>query len=285
MPIADDDAWMPGVKRLVIPGRNTPISPTLCLLHTNAGSHTATPEQLYQAIQNGIAAGNEDTTKPHFDIGSDGEIVQMLPINRLGVACYHAERTTINIETQDPGSIAGIGPWTDAQVSALAKVVAWISSTADIPLVRGLPGKTVDASHWQGWGFEGHCTSEVVGDDRGYEHPNTSKWAGKPCPTLARINQIDGILAAATVINTPSIPTPPTPPAPTPGGQKVPPVIIDTVGDAAGKGYHLYSEAGFDPLNTMDLVKYWEAKGSVHEQWGLAMCNAACAQFGRPPLG
>lgn len=221
MTISDIDAWMPGVKRLVIPNRTVPLDPTLLLLHTNSNGNSTTPEQLYQSIINALNNGNDSVTRPHFDIGLDGEIVQMVPINRRGATCWHAEPWTIGIETQDGGYLHGnpdTEPWAEAQVASLAAVAAWVNKVAGISLQRGLPMQPVQmsgATWWQGHGVEGHCASHIIpGDTRKYEYPQTSKYDGKVCPGHARLAQIDSIIAAAQVINTPAIPTPP--PAVTP---------------------------------------------------------------------
>lgn len=282
--ISDADAWMPDVRRLPIPGRNVPMDPTLLLYHSNGGSVPATADNLYAFIMGQIKIGDPDSvTKPHFDIPLNGEIVQMLPINRKGVACFHAEPTTISIETGDHGYKAmpiDQDPWTDAQVSSLAAVTAWVHQTAGISISRGAHGVAVNATRWQSYGFEGHCASDRLKDSRGFGYPNTTKYPGKLCPGLARLAQIDGILAAAMVSLEPATPVPTPPP---PAFKETDMFIIATVEDALGKGYWLYGSGGFTHLQP-DVFTDLKNAGVPQLNWNLAKCNEALAQFGQPPL-
>lgn len=97
----------------------------------------------------------------------------------------------ISVETEGMGA----GTWTDAQVRALAHIVAWCSKTFDFP-IRAVQVPQPSGPHAGGVGYHSQFPSW---------NPNHHA-----CPGTARVAQIPAILTAAKAINNPPAP-PPTP--------------------------------------------------------------------------
>lgn len=155
------------------------IVPRMCILHTNAGSRSASPEQL-----RGYMGHDEVTVECHFDIGSGGDVWQYMPVNVRADCNAKANGFAVSIETQDHGSgqVGGVDaePWTDAQVEAISGVLAWLNSEWGVPLRR--------VTMWNGEGVGGH---------RDYR-----EWSGDAhsCPGNARAGQVDGIIQRAQML-------------------------------------------------------------------------------------
>lgn len=149
------------------------IAPRLVILHTNAGSKTATPDQIQK-----FQARADVTVESHFDVGFDGTVVQLMPLNVQADCNFKANPFAVSIETQDSGS-KGLNQekWTDAQVDTIVAILRFLHEEWDIPLVR--------ADRFDGSGVGGHR-----------DHKEWSK-TGHSCPGDARAAQVDDIIARA----------------------------------------------------------------------------------------
>lgn len=66
----------------------------------------------------------------HFHVDNAGRVEQYVDARKIAWTSGAGNATTIGIETQGDGS----GPWTDAQMAALADLVRWCARTFDFPL-------------------------------------------------------------------------------------------------------------------------------------------------------
>lgn len=164
-------------------------NPRRLILHTAVSN--ATPSMYSFFAVNGRATS-------HFYVGRDGEVEQYIDTEYGSTAVLDGNSTCITVETWDgygdTWNGSGPGPrWTDAQVTALARLAAWCHTEHDIPLVRlpsSLPGTRGIGWHRQGidGNFEESPGQLLGGRVSGGEHWSTS--AGKVCPTTTRIHQI-----------------------------------------------------------------------------------------------
>lgn len=183
--------WYPGaIRRPLHPEADTqpPMAATQVILHTIEGSA--------QSAYNTFLTGNLES---HFIVHSSGEVWQLIPTNRSADANYHANLRldgtgAISVETEDDGTPEDT-PWTDAQLTTIADIIAWACGTYDIPLRR------CAAPHEPGIGYHSMFGAP-------------SEWTdvpGKTCPAPARIAQFDEVLvvAGAALERWPSLPSPP----------------------------------------------------------------------------
>jgi N-acetylmuramoyl-L-alanine amidase len=149
------------------------IKPRLVILHTNGGKSSASPAAL-KIFQD----RTDVNVECHFDIGLDGTVMQMMPINVQADCNLKANPFAVSIETQDHGS-AGIDtdPWTDQQCAAIVALLRFLHVEWNIPLVR--------ADRFDGSGVGAHR-----------DHPEWSAGA-HTCPGNARAAQVDDLIRRA----------------------------------------------------------------------------------------
>ncbi len=140
-------------------------------------------------------------TESHFGTGYDGEIIQWQDCGWTADANLNGNRHVISIENADLGT--GFPKWntkdggavpafTDAQIEANARIIAWACREYDIPcelIPDSKPGRRGIGYHRQG--VPGHMVADG------------EKWSnapGKVCPGDRRIAQIPAIIRRARVI-------------------------------------------------------------------------------------
>lgn len=157
-------AWYPyAVRKPIAPGPNDPkIAPTAVVLHVAA----TTGDSLFQWF-NGPSGGVES----HFYVRLSGVVEQYRDTAYQADAQMAYARDQISIETAGMAS----GTWNADQLAALRKLLAWISSTHNIPLTLN--------------------TSET--NPRGVAwHSQFHSWTGdsRTCPGVERIPQIPSLI-------------------------------------------------------------------------------------------
>ncbi|MFB7798923.1 N-acetylmuramoyl-L-alanine amidase [Isoptericola sp. NPDC056134] len=161
--------------------------PTAIVLHITASEATS-QHGYFSSIR---FAGS------HFHVARSGVIEQYAGTGARSAADLSSRRT-ISIETQGVN-----GPWTKAQLEAIAQVVAWCARTHGIPL-RKMTSSSL-SQHGVGWhrlGVDGNFPSGPLGGR--LQRGGGEKWSGsrgKACPTDACIHQIDDVIARAIEIN------------------------------------------------------------------------------------
>lgn len=187
-------ARMPGASWRPLPTYGTPMARfDIVCVHTMVGSLAGT-----DAYFRGHSPGG---TNSHFGTGSDGTIWQWVDTAHRSAANLNGNHHIISIENADYG--VGFPKWntndggavpafTDAQVEANAKILAWAHKTYGIPLELipdSKPGRRGIGYHRQG--VPGYMVS---GGER------WSNAVGKVCPGNRRIAQIPQIIARAKQI-------------------------------------------------------------------------------------
>jgi hypothetical protein len=259
----------------------------LCL-HTMVGYLVTTDPYFRHYNGEGFAG-----TESHYGVGGkwgpdfgqdlDGAVYQWQDRAFTADANLDGNYRVISIETADnaPKLPQDIEAWTPAQVEAIARILAWESSTAahercsggwachryGIPLTLvpdSKPGRRGVAYHRQGidpWRVSGG-----------------EKWSaisGKPCPTDRRIAQIPGVISRARVIasgdDKPEPPPPPPPPKkkqPEEAEMRVINVLDE--GDPDGRQYLVVFAGGapykipiIDPESRADLLSAFGATITV----------------------
>lgn len=177
-------------------------------LHTMVGTLTGT-DRMFK--NNGYSG-----TESHFGIGGkwgdgrDGEILQWQDTEFQADANLDGNHRIISIETGDnfPKRAADIEPWTVKQREAIARLIAYLCKTYDIPPVLvpdSKPSRRGIAYHRQGVKHSGGTNPP------GFLQPGGEVWSssiGKECPTPARIAQIPGILKRVKELLAPPAPAP-----------------------------------------------------------------------------
>lgn len=137
----------------------------------------------------------------HFHVAKSGVVEQYVDTVNGDAASFRGNRRSIGIETQGLAR----GSWTDAQINALARLMAWINREHGIPLVQ------VSSSRRGTRGVGYHALG--VPATRAQAHAGVSQtggelWSpdvGKVCPGPERIAQIPGLIRlAASMAATPS---------------------------------------------------------------------------------
>lgn len=156
------------------------IVPRLVINHTNGGSTTATPDQLWN-----YASLITNVIEPHLDFGTDGAVLQFLPFNvradcnaaanlfRVGAVSNYG---AISHESQDSGYLhkpINEDPWSLFQLQAFVRVITAECATYGI-----------------------RCTIPTHDKDSGVGyHAQFPSWSnsGHSCPGNARIRQMSYI--------------------------------------------------------------------------------------------
>lgn len=171
------------------------ITPNIVILHTMAGSLAGT-EAFFKSK-------GYDGVESHFGVGGGGAVRQWQDTGRQADANYQANDRAISIETEDKNSKffpswsgSNVPKWTEAQMQALALLLAWIHEEHGIPLQLvpdSKPGRTGIAYHRQG--IDGNYSNGRVS---GGEHWSVSR--GKVCPGDRRIAQIPELIDRARAL-------------------------------------------------------------------------------------
>lgn len=135
----------------------------------------------------------------HFHVSKAGKVEQYLDTDWASSADLEGNQRVISIETQ---GVDG-EPWTEAQLVALAKLLAWIGQAHNIPLRLAENSRTTtDGIAWHRLGVDGNFPSVGLLAGR-TQRGGGEKWSlsrGKVCPGDERIKQIPGLVQQATLI-------------------------------------------------------------------------------------
>lgn len=147
--------------------------------------------------------GHDPANAAHFSTGSKGEITQSRDTAYQSAANYQGNYRVIAIENEDFGPEYGdwntsngheVPYFTDAQCESIAKIVAWVCKTHNIPIVAcpdSKPGSRGIAYHRQG--IQGNWSGFAYGGwVSGGEFWSTS--TGKVCPGDRRISQLFNVI-------------------------------------------------------------------------------------------
>jgi len=127
----------------------------------------------------------------HFYVDIDGNVEQYMDTKFASVADFEGNQSSVSIETWDGAKppfsdyVIDRTPWNPRQLRAIAKLLAWICATHDIPVQR--MSDSMKASRGIGYHRLG------VPD---YKLPAGEQWARKKkiCPGEARIAQVDQVV-------------------------------------------------------------------------------------------
>lgn len=146
--------------------------------------------------------GNPPAHAAHFSVRADGHIFQSRDTRFRSAANYYGNDDVIAIENDDHGPEFGswnvndghaVPGFTDAQIEANARIIAWGYKTHGIPIVRCPDSK--DASQGVAWhrqGIDGNFAA--AGYAYGGRVAGGELWStsyGKVCPGDRRIKQIN----------------------------------------------------------------------------------------------
>ena len=192
-----DAKWQP----LAANWADQPVMKTfdIVCIHTMVGGLIGTDG--YFRTGNGVGFAG---TESHFGTGGEGEIVQWQDTSRRADANLDGNWHVISIENADMGpgfpkwntnDGAAVPAFTEAQMDAVAKIVAWACKTHNIPcelIPDAKPGRRGVGYHRQGV--------------PGYMVTGAEKWSsapGKVCPGDRRIKQIPEIIRRAKLLLNP----------------------------------------------------------------------------------
>jgi hypothetical protein len=147
------------------------ITATQVILHSAVGSNS---------LYNYFGRSNV-VVESHFWVSLDGRVEQYMDTARQADANYKANCRAISIESADNGDPDDF-PWTDAQLEAISRIVAWAHVTHGIPIQP--------CAEWDSPGVDYHS-----------KYPGI--WTpvkGKTCPGTDRIEQVPGLRARAKEI-------------------------------------------------------------------------------------
>lgn len=159
------------------------------------------PMERYDIVCVHTIVGFAPAHAAHFSTRADGTIFQSRDTAFQSAANLDGNHRVIAIENEDHG--AAFGTWTgsdvpaltDAQVEAIARILAWAHETHGIPLQLcpdSRPASRGLAYHRQG--IDGNFPPPFTGRVAGGEVWTTSP--GKVCPGDRRIKQLPSILQA-----------------------------------------------------------------------------------------
>lgn len=160
------------------------------VLHTMVGSLDGTDAYFRQAGYSG--------TESHFGVGGDGRVYQWVDTARRSDANLDGTWRLLSIETADHGPEfpawggSDVPAWTDAQLEAIARIIAWAAEVHDFP-ITAMPDSRPDR-RGVGWHRQG-CAPWRVGGGEAW-----SDAYGKVCPGDRRIAQIPRIIARAKAL-------------------------------------------------------------------------------------
>lgn len=135
----------------------------------------------------------------HFHVSKRGTVEQYLDTAWPSQADLEGNQRSISIETQ---GIAG-EPWTEVQITALAKLLAWIGQVHNIPLRLAENSRTTTAGvAWHRLGIDGNFPAVGLLAGRS-QLGGGEKWSaarGKICPGDERIKQIPDLIQQTRLI-------------------------------------------------------------------------------------
>ncbi|HET6287964.1 MAG TPA: peptidoglycan recognition family protein [Amycolatopsis sp.] len=168
-------AWCPFAVHKPLSENHTQgsITPRAVILHTAVSAS----DSLFDFFQ------NHSDLESHFYVTENGVIEQYMDTRIRADANKNANSFAVSIETEDGREIR---PWSQAQLAALVRLVAWICDTHGIPKVQ-IPRA-------DGAGIGWHVQFGAPG-------PWTP--VAKSCPGMPRIGQTRDVLIPAVARNTP----------------------------------------------------------------------------------
>jgi hypothetical protein len=161
------------------------------VLHTMVGTLAGTDSMFHQDGYVG--------TESHFGVGADGTVYQWVDTERGADANLEGSFRLLSIETADMGgpfpswSGSNVPAWTDAQLDAIAKIIAWAAKVHGFPVQRMPDSKPGSKGvGWHRMGIDGNFSQPdgqlLGGRVDGGQHWSTT--TGKPCPGDRRIHQV-----------------------------------------------------------------------------------------------
>lgn len=162
-------AWCPFAVHKPLSENHTQgaIVPRAVILHTAVSSS----KSLFDFFQ------NRSDLESHFYVTEEGVIEQYMDTTRRADANKNANAFAVSIETEDGGQIR---PWSEPQLAALIRLVAWICDT------HGIPKRLIPDAYGSGIGW--HVQFGAPG-------PWTP--VAKACPGAPRIEQTKNTLIPA----------------------------------------------------------------------------------------
>jgi N-acetylmuramoyl-L-alanine amidase len=157
-------------------------------LHTMVGS--------LSSAENYFRLEGYGGSESHFGVGHDGTIYQWQDTSRRADANLDGNDRIISIETADMGtgfpswSGTNVPPWTEAQLDAIARILAWCHTEHGIPL-KLIPN-SAQSSRGIGYHRQGIDPWRCSSCER------WSNGSGKVCPGDRRIAQIPTVIARAS---------------------------------------------------------------------------------------
>lgn len=196
--------WMPGaIKRPVSWAQRLPrggVTPNKFLVHITAGNADAKATGDYFE-RSRVACSTFCTDK-------DGTIYQFQPISARSGADYGSKCTLSN------ENVGTRGPLTDAQVTANARILAWLHDEHGINLrIIDTSATSENGLGSHRFGINGNFPTSGIQRGRLQRRPLGEKWSGafgKTCPTDEVQDQLDDILAEAKGEKEPAKPKGPT---------------------------------------------------------------------------
>lgn len=179
-------AWYPQAKRREL-SRNytrTKTAKNCVVLHTSA---SATATSLYGWFSNPSAQSSS-----HFHVANDGTVEQYIDTDYISWANREGNSRSVTIETQGSGYEA----WTEAQLTAMVKLCAWITQVHGIPVRMMENSKATEKGiGWHRIGIDGAFpTTGLLRGRNSRGGGQTWSGPGKICPGDKRINQVPALV-------------------------------------------------------------------------------------------
>lgn len=195
-------AWYPGAERMELQPESDgqpAIVPTQVILHSIAAPWT--PRRMYEYWR------DSTNLESHFGVGFDGAVGQFVGTRTRADANMHANRRpdgTGAVSVESASNLDHTDPWTDAQLTALVELGAWLHRTHDIPV------RVCRSAADPGFGY----------------HRLFPEWSagGTACPGDARVRQFHDVVlpGIAARVRDGGGPGTPLPPPPRPAGDVQP---------------------------------------------------------------
>lgn len=179
-------AWYPKANKrpININYTMTKTAKNAVLLHSSASDGLSS---LYSFFNNPSTQASS-----HFHVDFSGNVEQYIDTDHVSWANRDGNSRSVTIETQGSGE----GPWTQAQMNAMAKLIRWICATHRIPL------RIMENSHtstsgvgWHRIGIDGNFPSSGLLRGRN-ARGGGEVWSGfgKTCPGDDRILQVPRLI-------------------------------------------------------------------------------------------
>ena len=194
-------ALYPGASQRLLGSQSEPrITPDLIILHTMAGSLAGTDAYFRAQGFYGLES--------HFGLGGGGALWQWQDTGRQADANADANDNAISIETEDKNSAffkswagSDVPAWTEAQLDALAHLLAWLSVKHNIPLQMVPDSKSGRRGvAWHRIGIDGNFPALPSIQAGRRQRGGGEYWSpsfGKVCPGNRRVAQIPGLINRA----------------------------------------------------------------------------------------